>query len=435
MPYPHILDLEKLFDQIHVGIVIHAHDTRILYANQAAQDMLNLNLAQLMGREASNPDWHFIHPNGSRLDIEDYPVSRVLRTREPLKDLELGILDATLNQPTWVSVSATPELDQAGQIFQVVVSFVDISTQRNNFSFQQVVDFANDIVVVTEASPLDEPGPRIVYVNQAFTTLTEYTPDEVLGKSPRFLQGERTNPDARQIMRDALEKKQDCQSTILNYSKSGRPYWLEVNIVPITNWAGEVTHFAAIERDVTTTKMTEQKLRDDACQDPLTGLLNRRGLDLHSQEVEAYSAKIQAPFSVIALDLDHFKQINDSYGHAAGDQVLVALAQLLQANVRAADTVARVGGEEFVILLPETPLKTAASIAERIRLDWANHDIAIPSTSSGEVTTLRSTTSLGIAQYAPGSAAEPNVNATLKQADEALYQAKHQGRNRVEVRE
>ena len=129
-----------------------------------------------------------------------------------------------------------------------------------DFLIEDVVRFANDIVIVTEAQPLDEPGPKIVYVNEAFTKLTGYKFDEVLGKTPRILQGPESDPETKSDIRAALEKKEPIRTSIVNYSKSGTKYWLDINIIPLKNEKGEVTHFAAIERDLTEIKEKNKQL-------------------------------------------------------------------------------------------------------------------------------------------------------------------------------
>lgn len=130
-----------------------------------------------------------------------------------------------------------------------------------NFSLEDVVKLANDIVIVTEAYPLDEPGPKIVYVNKAFTDLTGFTPEEVIGKTPRILQGPDSDPETKAQIKAALTKKEPVRIVIVNYSKSGRKYWLDMNIIPLKNRNGEVTHFAAIERDLTVIKTAEEEIR------------------------------------------------------------------------------------------------------------------------------------------------------------------------------
>ena len=132
---------------------------------------------------------------------------------------------------------------------------------EKDFSLEDVVRFANDIVIVTEAYPLDPPGPKIVYVNQAFTNLTGYPPEEVIGKTPRILQGPESDPNTRAAIRAALDKQEPFRTVIVNYSKSGRRYWLDINIIPLKDRKGNVTHFAAIERDLTDIKNAEEEIK------------------------------------------------------------------------------------------------------------------------------------------------------------------------------
>lgn len=131
----------------------------------------------------------------------------------------------------------------------------------SQFSLEDVVRFANDIVIVTEAYPLDPPGPKIVYVNQAFTNLTGFTPEEVIGKTPRILQGPESDPHTRAFIRSALDRQEPFRTVIVNYAKSGRKYWLDINLIPLKDKTGKVTHFAAIERDLTDIKNAEEEIR------------------------------------------------------------------------------------------------------------------------------------------------------------------------------
>jgi diguanylate cyclase (GGDEF)-like protein len=167
-----------------------------------------------------------------------------------------------------------------------------------------------------------------------------------------------------------------------------------------------------------------QQWRADASTDALTGLNNRRSLD-EALRIEAKRATLRrAPFSVIMIDIDHFKHINDLHGHLAGDAVLVEVAKRLQTSTRASDLVVRYGGEEFLCVLPLTGHDDALRIAEHIRLGLSQTPIATG--SAGE---LRLTASLGVATLEAGcpSAAERTVRA----ADSAMYRAKERGRNTV----
>lgn len=124
----------------------------------------------------------------------------------------------------------------------------------------QAIDAAKDIIIITEASPLDPPGPRIVYVNKAFEKLTEYTQSEVIGQTPRILQGKKTSAEILARVGEKLRKNEPVHETLINYSKSGKSYSLDMSIVPLYDEQNRVSHFAAIERDVSQIKKMEAKL-------------------------------------------------------------------------------------------------------------------------------------------------------------------------------
>lgn len=169
-------------------------------------------------------------------------------------------------------------------------------------------------------------------------------------------------------------------------------------------------------------KTAETKLVEMATQDFLTGLLNRRETFRRLDEELQRSRRLAVPFSVLLLDLDHFKQVNDSHGHSAGDLVLQTVASVLRRGVRPYDLCCRHGGEEFLVVLPETALTGAAGIAERLRSDIEQQVISLP---DGQ--TLQVTASIGAAALA----GDETIDQLIIRADEAMYQAKQGGRNRV----
>lgn len=283
----------------------------------------------------------------------------------------------------------------------------------------QLVVRALDVIIVTEATPLDEPGPRIVYVNEAFTRLTGYSPAEVLGRSPRFLQSaSETDPETRRQVRLALQGSATFDGKILNLAKDGTRYWLDMHIFPLLDDAGEVTHFAAIERDVTAQVSRMNEWRHKALLDPLTGLLNRRGLDTVART--AWTSADPPGGAVLSLDIDRFKDVNDSVGHAGGDDVLAALGDTLQSSIRPQDHACRVGGDEFVVVLPGVTIASATGIAARIQ--------DVIATASMERETPRYTVSIGIAGTPE---AGTDLSAVIATSDLALYDAKTSGRNRI----
>lgn len=294
--------------------------------------------------------------------------------------------------------------------------------KAHEFSFEQIVASANDVIIVTRARPIDGDGPEIVYVNDAFTRLTGYTAGEALGKTPRILQGPKTDPNARQRIRDALARNEPVRIEILNYSRTGQEYWLDLNIVPLRNDAGEVTHFAAIERDLTQRKHEEAQLFQLATTDALTGIHNR-GYFLERARGEFMRAvRLGRPLAVIAFDVDQFKTINDAHGHAAGDKVLVRIVDTARTVLRQIDIFGRIGGEEFALVLPEVPMTEALSMAERLRATIGRTPFTIGAKK------LSVTASFGVSER---RAADTAIEALLARADRALYAAKTAGRNTV----
>jgi diguanylate cyclase (GGDEF)-like protein len=162
-----------------------------------------------------------------------------------------------------------------------------------------------------------------------------------------------------------------------------------------------------------------EKLREISIRDKLTGIYNRRKLEEILQDIYQKAERYNNAFSVVLLDLDHFKKINDNYGHQVGDQVLKEVSSILLESIRNVDDCGRWGGEEFLIILPETELSSAVTLAKRLRKEieeykFSNIDIL--------------TSSFGVASYSP----EKEIKDIIKEADEALYAAKEKGRNRVE---
>ncbi len=298
--------------------------------------------------------------------------------------------------------------------------------QNTPIPFEEIVTLADDIIVVTESTPLDPPGPRIVYVNNAFTDLTGYIPDEVIGRTPRILQGKDTDPQTKHRIKSALQSFEYVHERILNYSKAGKSYWLDIKIVPLANEYGEVTHYAAIERDVTKQVEKEQKLEQLVVKDPLTNIYNRKGFYEFSHKAISNAVRHNKKLSLAMIDIDHFKRVNDTYGHDAGDAALVFLAGKLKEAFRETDICARLGGEEFSVLLYDMGIDDAFEKMECVRDRIEKSIITGP-----DNTQVRITISAGIVEMDPENR---NINLIIREADKQLYKAKSNGRNRVEVK-
>jgi diguanylate cyclase (GGDEF)-like protein/PAS domain S-box-containing protein len=289
--------------------------------------------------------------------------------------------------------------------------------------FQALVENTNDVIMVLDATPLSEGGPKIVYVNPAFEKLMGYTADEVIGQNPKILQGPGTDDKTRYKIRKAMREGTSIRTQILNYDKAGNELWLDINMVPLFDENGTLTYYAAIERDLTEHKKLQSHLESMATIDSLTGLANRQAFMQRAKNEFNRARRYARPLTVVMIDIDHFKAINDRYGHAAGDEVLRQAADICQSSLRGSDLMGRIGGEEFVLLLPDTPHTNAYHVAERMRVHLYETPIEL---ENG--TTLNITASFGVAST---NEDDSDFNAVLERADEAMYHAKHDGRNQV----
>jgi len=367
-----------------------------------------------------------VHPEDSERVLTEIRVS--LHERTPL-DIEHRIVRQN-GDVRHVHARAEHHVDANGQ-HMLSGTVQDVTEQRRSQERLHLLNTCiarlNDIIMITEAEPFEEPGPRIVFVNQAFEQRTGYRQEEVLGRSPRMLQGPKTQRAELDRIRTALARKEPVSAELINYTKAGNEFWLELDIVPITNGTGEVTHYAAIERDITQRKSNEQEIERLAFYDPLTGLPNRRLLLDRLQHALALAARNRHSGALLFIDLDNFKALNDTLGHDKGDLLLQQIALRLAACVRKSNTVARFGGDEFVVMLEELSVKPriaaaqAEFVAEKVLASF--HD---PFQLGGY--DYHSTPSIGVALF---NKQDNNLEELLKRADLAMYQAKASGRNAI----
>lgn len=281
----------------------------------------------------------------------------------------------------------------------------------------KVMETATNGVMITDSEP------RIVAINQAFTDLTGYSSKEVLGKEPTILASGRHEADYYTAMWQALEEKDYWEGEIWNRHKNGQlfPEWLSISAVRHRD--GALANYIGIFSVLSEQKSTEARLRELANADPLTGLLNRNLLYDRAGQALAQSRRTGNKDAFLFLDLDGFKPINDSLGHAAGDMVLKEVAKRLEGCVRESDTVARFGGDEFVVLLTGVKGRgEVAAVGEKILT-------AIQRGFTVAAEECHVGMSIGVSLYPEDG---ESVEVLLKRADEAMYHAKQAGGGHVE---
>ena len=270
---------------------------------------------------------------------------------------------------------------------------------------------------------LDEAGTVIEW-NRSIGRLFGITADAIVGQPllnrVKVKSEDPSLPDFVAV-RNVIVKQGWCRVDVSWKKADGQEMWGECMVGPVVESGGSTGGYVAVIRDVSVEHINTQELIDAALTDSLTGLYNRRGLEGRSEALHFRPGGSPIAQVWIMVDIDHFKRVNDTYGHEAGDEVLKAVAEALRATARGADVVARFGGEEFVLVLPETSADMAVRIAERLRLTIE----ALSTDVGGQV--IRVTASFGVAQRA----AQESQLEVLERADTALYSSKKDGRNRV----
>ena len=278
-----------------------------------------------------------------------------------------------------------------------------------------VFDHAQEGIVITDADA------NIIDVNGTFLDLTGYGRDEVIGRNPRFLSAGSHDAAFYREMWQALLATGAWRGEILNRRKDGTPYVQQTSISAVHDEGGRVTRYIGLSSDVTELRDSRERLRQMAYFDALTGLPNRRLLSDRLSQAIAFSQRAETLLAIAYLDLDGFKPINDTWGHAAGDALLVDAANRLLASVRAGDTVSRLGGDEFVLLLGNlASFDECELVLDRVRTALAR-PFPVP---QGEANL---TASIGVTLF-PLDGVDPDT--LLRHADQAMYSAKQGGRNR-----
>lgn len=321
-----------------------------------------------------------------------------------------------------LALTESPMFDKSGQVIGVegiardVTEFKASQLELEKLSLA-VQNSPNAIII------LDKSG-RIEYVNPKFTQLTGYDKDEAKMKWPDLLNSGHNDPGIYQEIWATIQAGDEWRGELQNRKKNGELYWAQELIAPMVNEEGEVTHYISTQIDITEARRLNEEKSYQASHDLLTGLLNRREFDLRLDRAIHAAKRNLTEHALCFLDLDQFKQVNDTCGHTAGDELLRQIGQLLQSNVRSRDTVARLGGDEFAILMEHCAIDQAYQACEQVlamlsdfRFHWQDYTFTVGGSIGLTI----------IDQMTVDS------NEALSTVDTACYAAKDAGRNRIEV--
>lgn len=393
--------------------VVDAGDFRIIDVNEAFLSEMGLAREEVIGKlsqEVMHRSSAPCSPSGAACPYSDTAGFGRHTTREHVHYSSDGRKIIT-------EVSTNHIKDAEGEVIRVVHVSRNITARKAaDMAMMQLstaVETAADMIVIT-----DHEG-HIEYVNPAFESITGYTRAEAVGKTPRILKSGAHGEEFYRDLWNTILSGNIYRGIFTNRKKNGELYYDECTITPMRDRQNVITHFIATAKDITERILAEEKLRDYAERDFLTGLYNRRKFyELLEQEKER-AVRYFRPLSLVMFDIDHFKAVNDTHGHAAGDGVLRTTASVVTDQIRTSDIMGRIGGEEFAVLATETTSENAMVLAEKIRcaVEAAEHK------GVGKVTI-----SIGISTYDSGL----TLDEFVRRADEALYAAKNGGRNRVE---
>lgn len=383
---------------------------RIVYVNAAFCRMTGYSAGDLLGR---NP--RMLQGPATNPDV-------IERLRECLRE---GVYfhGSTINyrkdgRPYTVEWNISPVRNLAGAVTHFISVQQDVSSlmasQKSMQLFAHVLNATDDGVLITDSEGVIE------FANKGFEKITGYKLMEVLGRNPSMLKSGEQDTAFYQRMWATLKDGNTFRGTFINCTKDQRTIHCDEAITPLMNEAGEITHYVSIFRDHTTRVLEEQQFRAMVRFDGLTGALTRAAGELALEKAYMQAKGSGLPMSIAIADIDHFKQVNDTWGHSCGDAVLKAVARSLTATLRANDSVIRWGGEEFLLIFSGCELPQALPLAERCRsgLMRVEHDRV------GQVTL-----SMGVGELQRGE----TLAQLIERVDQVLYAAKHGGRNQVMV--
>lgn len=375
----------EVLHSLDAGVVVHASDSAIIDCNERAEVLLGLSKDQLLGKTAIDPRWKFLREDGTQMPHKEFPVVFIIDSKKSIKDKILGVYQPDTDGINWLTVNGTPIYNHLGEITEVVTSFIDITERKRT-----------EELIRSQMKDLLE-SQRIAHIGTWRLTLAT---NEVIWSEELYkmygLNPLLPVPPYTEHMKLFTPESWDKLSVSLEKTrKSGVPYELELETIKNDGangcmWVrgeaekdaeGNIHHIWGVAQDISERKKNESQIIYLGYHDHLTGLYNRR---FYEEELIRLDTSRNLPLTIAMGDVNGLKLINDSFGHAIGDEVLRRTASLITKCCRADDIVARLGGDEFGIIFPKTDSDSAEAIIRRIKemavnqkMDYLNLSISI----------------------------------------------------------
>lgn len=410
-----------LVENLRTGVFMVQKD-QFVYVNPSTQRITGFDEAELLKMNF----WEIVHPD-QREEVRQRGIRRQQGFSEPTsyimhiqrKNGDDKWCEVVVARPIWAGI-----VTLIGLLHDVTDRLraeerLAISEKKYRLLAENVGD-----VIWT----IDLKG-NFTYISPSIQRTYGFAPEELLNRKMLDLVADEFRPVVEEHFRELLAgEQQESHSRMPEFQmlhRNGSRLWVEVRINQLKDDDAQVSGLLGIARDITDRKRLQEDLVRLATIDDLTGSVNRsRFMELGNQEIERAN-RYNRPFSLMFVDLDYFKQINDTFGHKAGDLTLIWFADLVRKEIRNTDILGRLGGDEFAVLLPETELDQASLVAERIRATLESQKLPV-----GETDQVSLTVSIGVASREKTSLTLEDL---LKKADAALYHAKRLGRNRVQI--
>jgi diguanylate cyclase (GGDEF)-like protein/PAS domain S-box-containing protein len=419
-------DTSILLNSLESGHILVDRELNVYFQNRWLSTNTQIKDSEIVGKNLLD-----FYPNINKSTLQrkidtafllDTPTFYSGDSKEPFLKIKRNKVSSMSLEYMQLQVTITP-YDRDSKI--VMISIYDISDvfetklsldkeiEKVN-ALNQTLELQKDVMDKNIMILRTSIDGSISEASSMFCEFYGYTKDELVGQNISIISSKKLPSSIYKEMWSFILSGKSWSGEVENITKNGTLKWVQLSINPVIDSSGNLVEFNAFYHDITSKKLLEELY----IRDTLTGLYNRAYFEKYIASIKKSQRKTDTPFALIIADIDHFKSINDTFGHQVGDEALKGVASTLNLLLRSDDIIARWGGEEFVIMLKDIDLENAIKIANKLRIAVEEKEI---------IKDRKITCSFGVSLYN----LDDDIDEVFKKADEALYKAKNSGRNRV----